>query len=356
MKNKFLIFAPLLAFNLNGQAVSALDVPPTVKSVSYRAVMEIPIKGQGGWDALTVDSDSHRLFVSHSDRVIVIDTQANKVIKEIQDTPGVHGIAVAPDLEKAFSSNGKENKVSVIDLKTLTTKNKIAVGEKPDAIVYNSKTREVYVFNGDGHSCSVISAVTEKVVATIELPGQPEFAVVSPAEHRVFVNIENKNSVAALDTLSHKIINVWKLDGCESPSGIALDAQNHRLMSVCENEKIVLVDTVTGHTMAAATTGKGTDGLEFDEDRKLAFSSNGKSATVTILHEDGAKTLAVVQNLQTKLGTRTIALDSKTHIIYLPTADLGPIERNGRPKIIDGTQRVLVYSDLSSPVKATTQK
>jgi DNA-binding beta-propeller fold protein YncE len=311
---------------------------------TYHAGSEIKFGGKGGWDYLSLDASSHRLFVSHFDRIVVIDTETEKVVKEILDTPGVHGIALATDLKKAFSSNGKEAKVSVIDLGTLETKAKITVREKPDSIVYDSVAKEVYVFNGISQSVSIIDANSEKLITTLPMPGKPEFSVSDPPAGKIFVNIEDKNSIAAIDTRTHKISAVWPLQNCESPSGLALDSANHRLFSVCENAKMVMVDSKTGATLGAVPTGEGTDGVSFDPGTLLAFSSNGKSGTVTIAHEDTPGNLAVVKNLKTKVGARTITIDPDTHKIYLPAAELLPAKNGERPQPVEGTQKIFVFS------------
>ena len=235
----------------------------------FHSMGEIPIQGQGGWDAMSVDPDSHHLFVSHFDRVVVIDTEQNKVIKEITGTNGVHGIALALDLKKGYSSNGKDDSVSVIDLSRLEIKSKIKVGKKPDAIVYVPKTNEVYTFNGDGNTVSIIDANTDRVTNTLNLAGKPEFAVVEQSGSQVYVNIEDKNSVAVIDTKAHKVAATWKLDGCENPTGIAVDSINHRIFSVCENAKMVMLDSVNGKTLSSVPTGDGTDGADFDPEFKL---------------------------------------------------------------------------------------
>lgn len=324
--------------------ISPFSLADTDKQVSYHRLAEIPIGGKGGWDYLNVDPDSHRLYVSHSDRIVVVDTETNRVIKEILDTPGIHGVALATDLKKGFSSNGKEGTVSVINLETLTSKAKIKVGENPDAILYEPTQHEIYAFNGRSKSVSIIDAENEQVIATVGLPGKPEFAAVDTHAHRVFVNIEDKNEVIALDTQNHSIFAKWELEKCDSPSGLAIDLNNHRLFSVCENETMVMVDTSSGRTIASIPTGKGTDGVAFDPSLMLALSSNGASGTVTVAQEKPPETLALVKNVKTQVGARTIALDPKNHQIYLPTAEFEPIQKGQkRPKVLDGTQKVLVY-------------
>lgn len=337
MKHSF-VLALMMAVILNPISFSYAK-----QDLNYHLITEIPIKGQGGWDALSVDSENHRLFVSHSDRVVVIDTEKNQVIKEITGTLGVHCIALAPDLKKAFSSDGKDGAVSVIDLDQLTVQTKIKVGLNPDAIVYMSKTQEVYAFNAKSNSVSVINAKSNAVITTIELPGKPEFATVDEKLSRVILNVEDKNEVAVIDGKTHKVTSTWKIEGCESPSGIAIDPLFERIFSVCENEKMVMIDAKTGKTIASAPTGAGTDGAAFDPKLKLAFSSNGKSATVSLVHEDTASKLSVLQAIKTQVGARTIALDPTTHRLYLTTADFAPAEAGKRPKPVDGTQRVLVY-------------
>ncbi len=327
-------------------AVSGLVTTPAHASPpppAYHADQEIIFGGVGGWDDLSVDPASARIFLSHADRVVVFDTEKSAVIKEILDTPGVHGIALAPDLKKAWSSNGKENKVSVIDLVTLTTRSKISVGENPDAIVYEPGHHEVYAFNGRSRSASIIDARADQVAATLPLPGKPEFAVADPEAHRVFVNIEDKNSIVAIDTENHKIAATWPLRGCESPSGIALDRQNHRLFSACENEVMAVTDSVRGTIVAIITTGPGTDGAAFDPESGLAFSPNGKSGTLTVIHEDSPDHYRVVQTVSTHEGARTRVLTPRTHRVYLPTADFQAAKPGERPKPVDGSQKLLVF-------------
>jgi len=324
-----------LSFTFLTFAVSAKDTP-------FHLITQIPIKGQGGWDYLSIDAKNHRLFVSHSDRIVVVDTEKNQIIKEILNTPGIHGVAAASDLNKAFSSDGKEGMVGVIELTNLTLKSKIKVGENPDTILYEPSQHEVYAFNNRGNSVSVIDAKSEKVIATIPLPGRPEFGAVDVAAKKIYVNIEDKNSIVSIDTLAHKVVSTWPLPGCEGPSGLALNTKSHHLYSVCVNEKMVMIDSNDGHLISSAETGKGTDAAEFDPDLNLAFSSNGKSGTITVV-KDLTDKLSVVENVKSQLGARTMILDPIDHHLYLITADFKPAKEGKRPKPVDGTQRVLVY-------------
>lgn len=307
----------------------------------YRAVGEIPIGGAGNWDYVSVDSGSHRLFVSHSDRVVVIDTSKNAILKEIPGTPGVHGIALAPELKKAFSSNGKEGKVGVIDLGDLSLRTKIPVGENPDSIIFDQKRQEVYAFNGRSHSASVIDAKSEKVVATIPLPGKPEEGAAD--DNRVYVNVEDKSEIVAIDPAKRAVVSTWPLPGCEEPTGLAIDKKNHRLFTACGNEKMLMLDSATGKVLGSVSTGQGTDGAGFAPELGLAFSSNGRSATVTIVNEKTPDQLVVAQSLKTEFGARTMAVDPDSGRIYLPTARLLSAEKGQRPTFADGTFKILVY-------------
>src|SRR3954454_7027621 len=202
----------------------------------YEFVTEIPIGGEGGWDILTIDSNAQRLYLSHATKVVVVDLSKNAVVGEIADTPGVHGFLAVPEVQRGFSSNGKENKASVVDLKTLRTISKIETGESPDALVYDSKRGEVYIFNHRGNSVTIIDAKTSNVVGTVSLGGGPEFAAIDSAADRVYVNIEDKSEVVAIDTTKHEVVAHWPLAPGEEPSGIAFDAAHHRLFSTCHNK------------------------------------------------------------------------------------------------------------------------
>jgi YVTN family beta-propeller protein len=315
----------------------------------YHFIKEIPVGGEGGWDDLTVDSAAQRLYVSHASEVVVIDLAKDAVAGEITNTPGVHGFAVAPELNRGFSSNGRENKVSVIDLKTLQTVAWVDAGGNPDAILFEPGQNEVYAFNGRAQSATVIDAKSEKVVTTIPLGGKPEFARADPEAGRVFDNLENKSEVAAIDTKTHQVVNTWPIAPGEAASGMAIDVKNHRLFLGCDNHLMVMMDSASGKVLASVPIGEGVDGAAFDPGTQLAFASCGQSATVTIAREAGDK-LTVVQTLNTERGARTMALDPATHDIYLPTAQFetstnqvsgGP--RGRRPRMIPGTFKILVY-------------
>lgn len=308
----------------------------------FKPLTSIPIGGEGGWDILTIDDAARRLFLSHATKVVVVDLTAGRVIGEIGDTPGVHAFMAVPEVGRGFSSNGKENKASVVDLKTLATISKVNTGDGPDAMAYDGKRGELYVFNHKGNSATVIDTKTSKVVATIALEGSPEFGVADAAGGRVYVNLEDKSEVVAIDTAKHEVEARWPLAPGKEPTGIALDAAHHRLFSACD-KLMTMLDTTTGKVVASVPTSGGVDGCAFDDATQLAFAPSGQGS-VTIAKEESPDKLTVVQTLQTQRGARTMALDSRTHRIYLPTADFGPAPSPGaRPSILPNTMRLLVY-------------
>jgi YVTN family beta-propeller protein len=302
---------------------------------------------------LTIDTAARRLYLSHATKMVVVDLAQNAIVGEIADTPGVHGFVVAPELQRGFSSNGKEAKASVADLKTLRTISKVETGENPDALVYESKRGEVYVFNHAGKSATVIDAKNARVVATIPLEGSPEFAVADPAAGRIYCNLEDKNEVAVIDAGKHEVVAHWPLAPGEEPTGIALDAAHHRLFSACHNKVMAMLETESGKVVATVPIGVGVDGCAFDDVTRLAFASCGEGVT-TIAREETPGKLNVVQTLKTERGARTMALDSKTHRIYLPTAQFEPAPSPSPgvspapPKIIANTLKLLVYGPVET--------
>jgi YVTN family beta-propeller protein len=305
----------------------------------------IQIGGEGGWDYLSVDSAAHRLYVSHATHVVVIDTQTNKVVGDIPDTPGVHGFAAVPELGKGFSSNGRENKVSVVDLKTLKLIQKIDTGENPDWIVYEPSKKEVYTMNGRGKSASVIDTATMKVVATIPLEGKPETAMVDAKAGKLYINMEDLNSVKVVDIATHKVSATWPAAPCEAATGMAIDLAAHRLFLGCDNKLMVMMDSTSGKVVYSVPVGEGVDATSFDPQTKLAFTSNGGAGTVTVAREDSASLLKVVQTIKTVRGARTMTLDPSTHTIYLAATDYEPQAPGSkdRPKAVAGSFRVLTY-------------
>ena len=315
----------------------------------YKFLNEIPVGGEGGWDILTVDTVGHRLYLSHATKVVVVDLAKDAVVGEITDTPGVHGFVAVPELQRGFSTNGKEAKASVVDLKTLATISKVDTGEGPDAVVYEPRRGEVYVFNHKGNSATVIDAKTAKVVSTISLGGSPEFAAVDSAAGRVYCNIEDKSEIVAIDTARHEVVAHWPIAPGEEPSGIALDATHHRLFSGCHNNMMTMLDTQTGKVVGTVPIGAGVDGCAFDDATQLAFASCG-DGTTTIANEETPQKLTVVQTLKTEPRARTMALDPGTHRIYLPSAQFqpppspSPGASPARPQVVPNSLKLLVYA------------
>jgi len=328
--------------------VLSSQAPAADKAPTYHLVKEIPIAGDTGWDYLSIDADARRLYVTHGTHIVVVDIDSDAVVGDVADTPGVHGFAIAHQLGKGFSSNGAESKVSVVDLKTLATLTKVDTAEGPDAIVYEPGREEVYAYDGRAHAATIISATSGQVIGTLPLPGKPEFSVADSRAGRVFVNIEDKDEVVAIDTRTHHITNTWSIAPGESASGMAIDTVHHRLFLGCENQLMLMMDSTTGKIVASVPIDSGVDANAFDAVSQLAFSSNG-AGTVTIAHEDSPSKLSVVQTLKTQASARTMALDPATHRIYLAAATLQP-ETTSQPPgshhrraMVPGTFKVLVY-------------
>lgn len=303
--------------------------------------------GEGGWDYLKLDPDSRHLFISRATHVIVIDADSGKPVGDIADTPGVHGIALAPDLSRGFTSNGHEGTVSIFDLKTLQPITKVKdVGENPDAILYDTVTKRVFTFNGRSHNATAIDAATGKILGKIPLSGKPEFGV-STDTGEIFVNIEDKSEIAVIDPQSLKVKSVWPLAPCESPSGLAIDLKNRRLFSGCDNKMMAIVNADNGKLITTVPIGDGVDANRFDPDTQLAFASCGEGV-LTVVHEDSPEKFTVLRNVPTQRGARTMELDPKTHNIFLVTAKYGPPpaptadQPHPRPAILPDTFVVLV--------------
>ena len=309
----------------------------------YQVISRMNLGGDGGWDYLSFDAPRHHLFVSRGDRVLVIDAAKDKQVGTIADTQGVHGIAVAQDLKRGFTSDGKAATVTAFDLDTLKTVAVIkGTGLNPDAIVYDAASHHVLTLNGKSSSASVIDPATNAVIATIALPGKPEFAVSDGAGH-VYVNIEDKSELVQIDSAKNAVLNTWPLAPCESPSGLALDRQHHRLFSVCDNQKMAVLDANNGHLVATLPIGDGPDAVVFDDAASMVYSSNGQSGTITAIHEDDADHYTVKDTIATQVSARTLALDPSSHRLYLSAAKFGDTKQpNGRPSIVSGSFTVLV--------------
>ncbi len=301
----------------------------------YQLKPKYVIGGDGGWDYLTYDPAGKRLFISRGTRVQVVDPSKGTVLAEIPDTPGVHGIALAQDLGKGFTSNGRENSVTVFDLKTLkeTSRIKLEGAQNPDAILYDPASKRVFTFNGRSSNATVIDAEKGTVIGNIPLDGKPEFAA-ADGKGKVYVNIEDKSELSAIDSKTANVVHTWPLTGCEEPSGLAMDQKHRRLFSGCHNKVMAVTDADTGKVVTTIPIGEGVDANGFDPDTDLAFSSNG-DGTLTVAHQDSPDKYTVVQNAQTQRGARTMALNTNNHDVYLVTAEFEeqpPAEGQTRPR------------------------
>ena len=289
----------------------------------YAVVERVTIGGTGGWDFIAFDHFRQRLFVPRGDRVQVWSVQSKNVVREIEGTPGVHGVALAQDLERGFTSNGRANTVTVFSLEDLRVLETLNIpGENPDAILYEPKFKRVYSFNGRSGNVTVIDAANLKVMASIALGGKPEVAVSDGAGH-IFVNIEDTAELVVIDQFANKVQARWPLAPCTNPTGLAIDAANQRLFSVCNNRKMVIVDAQSGRQVAIMSIGSAPDGAEYDPVFSMVFSANG-DGTLTLVHENDAEHFTVVANVPTQDKARTLALDPISHRIYLVTASFGP--------------------------------
>lgn len=329
--------------------------------VHYELKQKYVLGGEGGWDYLSFDAAGKRLFISRATRVMVVNPANGKTVAEIPDTPGVHGIALARDLGKGFTSNGRENTVTVFNLKTLkqTAKIKLEGAENPDAILYDPASKRVFTFNGRSKNASVIDALKGTVVATIPLDGKPEFAV-ADGKGTVFVNIEDKSELTAIDAKKGAVVKTWPLAPCEEPSGLAMDTRHRRLFAGCHNKMMAVVDADSGKVVATPAIGQGVDANAFDPGTQLAFSSNG-DGTLTVVHEDSPDKYTVAENAPTQRFARTMTLDTTTHNVYLVTADIEetPPEKEGdRPRrtMKPGTFTLLVMSPAAAAKAAGAAK
>jgi DNA-binding beta-propeller fold protein YncE len=282
--------------------------------------------GAGGWDYLTLDAAGKRLFVTRGDRVDVYDTATGNLSGTIAQTAGVHGVALAPDLGRGFTSNGRADSVTAFDLATLKTIAEAKVsGHNPDAILYDAGTKRVFTFNGRSSDATVLDANTLAIVGTIALAGKPEFMASDDRGH-IYVNIETEaGQLQVIDPKTLKVTSTWPLPGCASPSGLAFDAAHRRLFSVCDAKVMVVTDADTGRQIAKLPIGEGPDAAAFDPALGLVFSSNGESGTLTVIHEDDPDHYRVVSHLPTQETARTMALDRATHQVYLAAATPGPV-------------------------------
>lgn len=290
----------------------------------YSVKKKIPIPGEGSWDYLAVDEGARRLYVSHGTQVEVVDIDSGTVVGKVENTPGVHGIAVAPELGRGFTSNGKASTVTIFDLKTLKKIGEVPSGKKPDAIIYDPSTARVFAFNGDGDSATAIQAADGKVAGTVDLGGGPEYAVADGAGY-VYNNIEEQSQVVKINAKSLKVEQRWPTAPCSTPSSMAMDRTNRRLFIGCRSKVMAVMNADTGQVITTVPIGDHVDATAFDPDTKLVFNSNGEG-TITVIRQDSPDKYSVVENVKTLPRAKTMALDPKTHQLFLSTAENGQFE------------------------------
>ena len=336
MKSNLLLFSAFVCF-----------LPLSIlaqKKTGFKVIADYPIKSSGGWDYITVDGEAGRIYVSHGMQVNILNLKGDS-LGIIPDTKGVHGIATAHEFNKGYTSNGRANNITVFDLKTNAVLKQVNAGTNPDAIFYDDYSKKVYAFNGRSKNATVIDAATDSIVATIDLGGKPETGV-SDGKGKVFVNIEDTNEEVEIDASTFKILNKWKLDGGEEPSGLAIDRETNRLFIGCGgNQTMIVLDAADGKILSKFKIGD-CDGVAFDDRLKQAYSSNGEG-TISVIRELSASKFEFVENIPTEKGARTIGIDQQTHQLYLPTAQSTPVaptadNAHPRPKQIPGTFHVVV--------------
>lgn len=339
----FVIIGAGLADNPAAQTSAAKPAPAS----GYHLLRKIELGGDGGWDYLFMDSAARRLYVSHATHVVVIDADTFKPVGDIPNTNGVHGIAIAADLGRGFTSNGRDGAVTIFDVKTLKVLGSVKVGTNPDAIIYDPASHRVFAFNRGSSDVSAIDAANGTVAGLIALDGHPEFAA-ADGRGMVYVNLDNKSAVVALDSNKLTVKARWPLAPGEDPSGMAIDPKSRRLFIGCGNKQMIVMNADNGRVLAALPIGGGVDATAFDPGTHLAFSSNGEG-TLTVVHEDSADKFSVVEDAPTQRGARTMAVDTKTHNVFLATAQFGPPPAatpdrpHPRPPMIPGSFVVLVY-------------
>ena len=301
------------------------------------------IASSGGWDYIAVQPNSNKLFVSHGGQVNILDKTTGDSLGIIPNTSGVHGIAFVPSLNKGYTSNGRSNNITVFDLKTNAILWQIKTGQNPDFIFYDDFSKKIITCNGKSNDLSIIDPVTEKLVATIAVGGKPETAV-SNNEGKIFVNIEDKNEIVAIDITKYKVQKHWSILPGKAPTGLAYDATTKRLFAGCgDNNLLLIINADNGTIVDKLPIGAGCDGVGYDAAKKLIYTSNGEG-TMTVIKEVSKDKFVVAATLKTKKSARTIAVDESTHKIYLPAADMEATPTNGSwPKMISGTFQILVF-------------
>lgn len=344
--------AKLVTIVVVASSVAFIGLPGAASQESansgYHLAKKITLSGEGGWDYISLDPATHLLFISRATHVIVVDPDSGKVMGDIPDTRGVHGIAFADEFNRGFTSNGRSASVTIFDTKSLKVTGEAKTDEDPDAIIYDPASKRIFTMNGHAGTSTAIDAATGKVVGTVPLGGGPEFAA-ADGEGHVFANLEDKSALVEIDSHTLKLENTWPLAPCESPSGLAIDAARKRLIVGCRNKLMAFVDATSGKVVGTVPIGQGVDANRFDPGTGFAFASCG-DGTLTVAHEDSPDKFTPVEQVTTQRGARTMELDPKTHIVYLVTAEFGPAPAptadnpRPRPKILPDTFTLLVFT------------
>jgi YVTN family beta-propeller protein len=297
---------------------------PAPADAGYSVTKKIPISGQGSWDYVFVDEGARRVYVSHGSQVEILDADSAAIVGNIPNTDGVHGVAVAPELGRGFTSNGKSSTVTIFDLKTLKPIGSTPTGKKPDAIIFDPSTSRVFAFNGESDSATAIDAATGKVVGTVDLKGGPEFAV-ADGKGYVFNNLEEENVLLKIDAKKLSVEQRWPTAPCAAPVSMALDRENNRLFVGCRSKVMAVINPDSGEVITTLPIGDHVDATVFDAERKLIFNSNGEG-TITVIHQDSPDKYSVVETVKTAPKAKTMGLDPKTHKLFLSTAENGQFE------------------------------
>jgi len=329
----------ILAISLATLTLLAL---PAFAQEQFKVTNRVKLGGEGFWDYLTYEQASHRLFITRGTHVMVVDTKSLKVTNDIPDLSGIHGVALAPELNRGFISNGGDNTVTVFDMKTLKKLDSIKVGERPDAILYEPFSKDVFTFNARSHDSTAVDGATGKVVGTVPLGGKPEFPA-SDGQGKLYVNIEDKSQIAEIDVKTLKVLNTWSISPCQEPSALAFDVEHHRLFSGCDNKMMAVVDSDSGKVITTVPIGEGVDAGRFNSKTQEIFMSCGEGV-LTVIHEDSPDKYTVKQNLPTVKGARTMALDTEHNVAYLVTAQREdkPPAPGQRPAMVPGSFELIV--------------
>ncbi len=325
------------ALILAGAMLTALPALAQMKVTS-----QVKLGGEGGWDYLTYDADGQRLFITRGSHVMVVDAATLKSTADIPDLSGIHGVALAPEFNRGFISNGGDNTVVIFDLKTLKKLDSVKVGERPDAILYEPYSKHVFTFNARSKDSTVVDAATGKVVGTVALGGKPEFPA-SDGKGKLYVNIEDKSQIAQVDVSKLSVLNTWSIAPCQEPSALAFDVAHHRLFAGCDNKMMAVVDSDSGKVVTTVPIADGVDAGAFNPNTQEVFMSCGEGVLV-VIHEDSPDKYSVKQNVPTAKGARTMALDAKGNIAYLVTAQREdkPVPAGQRPTMVPGSFELIV--------------